>query len=89
VLTLPSRTETDIACRARIAYQIISGCMVDMHLHGPTRGHHKFTVASMVSRRAGRTFSDLTCGAGLIVVRMDSAYYVAKVIAAKHPLIHR
>ena len=37
--------------------------MVDRHLHGPpTRGDHKFTVASMVSRRAGRTFSDLACG---------------------------
>jgi hypothetical protein len=33
-------------------------------------------------------FSQLACGTGLIVVRMDSAYYVAKVIAAKHPLIH-
>ena len=38
--------------------------MVDMHLHGPTRGHHKFTVVSMVSRREGRTFSDLACGTG-------------------------
>ncbi len=24
--------------------------MVDMHLHGPTRGDHKFTVPSMVKR---------------------------------------
>ena len=39
--------------------------MVDMHLHGRTRGHHKFTVVSMVSRRAGRTFSDLACGTGM------------------------
>src|ERR1700676_3839995 len=39
--------------------------MVDMHLHGRIRGHHKFTVASMVSRRAGRTFSDLACGTGV------------------------
>ena len=30
--------------------------MVDKHLHGPTRGHHRFTVASMVSRRVGRTW---------------------------------
>ena len=26
--------------------------------------HHRFTVASIVSRRAGRTFSDLACGTG-------------------------
>jgi hypothetical protein len=36
--------------------------MVSMQVHGPIRGHHKCTVASMVSRRAGRTFSDLACG---------------------------
>src|ERR1019366_4235945 len=38
--------------------------MVEMHIHGRTRGNHKFTVASMVSRRAGRAFSDLACGTG-------------------------
>jgi hypothetical protein len=36
-----------------------------MYLQGPARGDHKFTVASMVSRRAGRTFSDLVCGTGV------------------------
>jgi|HubBroStandDraft_3_1064219.scaffolds.fasta_scaffold48297_2 hypothetical protein len=39
--------------------------MVDKLLHGPARSHHKFTVASMVNRRAGRTFSDLACGTGM------------------------
>jgi len=34
-------------------------------LHRPTRGDHKFIVASMVSRRPGRTFSDLVCGTGV------------------------
>jgi hypothetical protein len=38
--------------------------MVDTHLHGEAGDHHRFTVASMVSRRAGRTFSDLACGTG-------------------------
>jgi hypothetical protein len=28
--------------------------MVDMHIHGRPEAHHKFTVASMVSRRVGR-----------------------------------
>lgn len=42
----------------------IARVMVDKLLHGPTRGHHKFTVASMISRRAGRRFSDLACGTG-------------------------
>ena len=36
--------------------------MVDEPLHGPARAHHRFTVASMLSRRAGRRFSDLACG---------------------------
>jgi hypothetical protein len=36
----------------------------------------------MVSRRPSPMCSHLPCGSGLIVVRMDSAYYVAKVIAA-------
>jgi hypothetical protein len=44
---------------------LLDAPMVDKHLHGPTRGHHRFTVASMVSRRAGRTFSDLACGTGV------------------------
>jgi hypothetical protein len=39
-------------------------------------------VASIVSRWAGQVSSHLIYGTGLIVVRMDSAYYVAKVIAA-------
>jgi hypothetical protein len=43
--------------------------MGDPHLRGPTRGDHKFTVASMVSRRAGRTFSDLACGTGGLHIR--------------------
>ncbi len=39
--------------------------MVDKFLHGPTRDHHKFTMASMISRRADRRLSDLVCGIGL------------------------
>jgi hypothetical protein len=50
---LPSRLE-----------DLIELPMVDKHLQGPTRGHHRFTVASMVSRRVGRTFSDLACDTG-------------------------
>jgi hypothetical protein len=60
----------------RLAGRWVNGCparygtwsmplMVDKLLHGPTRGHHTFTVAWMVSRRAGRTFSDLVCGTGM------------------------
>jgi hypothetical protein len=39
--------------------------MGDRYLHGLTRGDHNFTVASMASRRAGRTFWDLACGTGM------------------------
>ena len=44
--------------RARGMVDLIKPPMVDTHLHGPTRGHHKFTVASIVSRRAGRFSTD-------------------------------
>jgi hypothetical protein len=47
----------------------IARLMLDMHLHGPAPGHHRFTVASMVSRRAGRRFSDLACGTGVPRIR--------------------
>ena len=47
--------------------EALRATMVDVHLHGLSRGDHKFTVASMVSRRAGRTFSDLACGTGMPV----------------------
>jgi hypothetical protein len=43
---------------------LINSPMVDTHLHGDAGDHHRFTVASMVNRRAGRTFSDLACGTG-------------------------
>jgi hypothetical protein len=43
--------------------------MVAVNFHGPAQGHHKFTVASMVSRREGRTFSDLACGTGVQHIR--------------------
>jgi hypothetical protein len=50
--------------------------MVDKLLHGPTRGHHTFTVAWMVSRRAGgRTFSDLACGTGVHQIRSGGRIY--------------
>jgi hypothetical protein len=48
--------------------------MVERYLHGPTRGDHKLTVASMVSRREGRAFSDLTSGTG-----MQQIYHVARI----------
>ena len=33
--------------------------MVDRHLRGPTRGDHKFTLASMVNRLMGRMLAAL------------------------------
>jgi hypothetical protein len=57
-----------LPARAPVIKQIFESPMVDMHLHGRARGHHKFTVASMVSRRAGRTFSHLACGTGSMMV---------------------
>ena len=49
----------------------IARVMVNKLLHGPTRGHHKLTVASMISRRVGRRFSDLVCGTGVFLVSID------------------
>jgi hypothetical protein len=51
------------------AWERILQTLVDRHIHGPTRGDHKFTVASMVSRRVGRAFSNLVCGTGAHHIR--------------------
>ena len=67
----------------------IRSAMVDKHLHGPTRGEHKFTVASMVSllmgpdagsvahseRSGSPTAPRMVAGSGVTVGRCQSCRF--------------
>jgi hypothetical protein len=50
--------------------------MVNMQLYGPIRGHHKFTVPSMISRRAGRTWHVTLGHAGATAKPGSAAVFV-------------